>query len=218
MKKLFALLAVAALVVAPAQAKIFGFGVAAGVNITQPISEGFDPDPAGGWYAGFKLKATAPMLGLGVDGSILYSQEALSLTDLDGDSKSDRIAYISVPIDLRYELKLPIVNKVAVPFLAVGPQFNYNVKDLDFKMKDFVSDTSEAFGDAKDAFSAKNASWRLNFGIGAVLINHLEVSYTYGLPLGHSFKENFKQYGGDMIGKTDNLKTGIHRVGVAWYF
>lgn len=208
MKKIFAILAAAALVAVPAQAKIFGFGVAAGMNITQPISDGFDPDPAGGWYGGVKLKITAPVLGLGVDGSLLYSQETITLNDQD-----EKVAYISVPVDLRYELKLPIVNKVAVPFVAVGPQFNYNVKDLDFKMSDLkLSD------DTKDAFSAKNASWRLNFGIGAVLINHLEVSYTYGLPLGKTFKENFKDYGGDLIGKTDNLKTGVHRVGLAWYF
>ena len=211
MQKIFAILAAAALVAVPAQAKIFGFGVAAGMNITQPISDGFDPDPAGGWYGGVKLKITAPVLGLGVDGSLLYSQETITRNDQD-----EKVAYISVPVDLRYELKLPIVNKVAVPFVAVGPQFNYNVKDLDFKMSDLkLSNLGDTFDDSKDAFSAKNASWRLNFGIGAVLINHLEVSYTYGLPLGHSFKENFKEYG---FGKTDNLKTGIHRIGLAWYF
>ena len=214
MKKIFAILAAAALVAVPAQAKIFGFGVAAGMNITQPISDGLDFDPASGWYAGVKLKITAPVLGLGVDGSVLYSQEAISMENADGISKSDRVGYIAVPIDLRYELKLPLVNKVAVPFVAVGPQFNYNVKDLDFK----VSDLSGSISDSKEAFKTENASWRLNFGLGAVLINHLEVSYTYGLPLGKTFKENFKEYGGTLIGKTDNLKTGVHRVGLAWYF
>ena len=212
MKKIFAILAAAALVAAPAQAKIFGFGLAAGMNITQPISDGLDLDPASGWYAGVKLKVTAPILGLGVDGAVLYSQEAISMENVDGVSKSDRIGYVAVPIDLRYELKLPLIQKVAVPFVAAGPQFNYNVKDLDFKMKDFVSDTYQAFGDSKDAFSAKNASWRLNLGLGAVLFNeHLEVSYTYGLPLGKTFKENFHNV------KDGELKTGIHRIGLAWY-
>ncbi|MBO7378254.1 MAG: outer membrane beta-barrel protein [Bacteroidales bacterium] len=216
MKKLFAIFAAAALLAAPAQAKIFGFGFAAGMNITKPSADHVELDPEGGWYAGLKLKATAPVVGLGVDAALLYSLEKVTVND-----QTDNMNYVSIPVNLRYDLQLPLISKIAVPFVAIGPQFNYAMNDLDLKAAKISDPTDqsqlETSGNAlKKAFDTDNAQWKLNMGLGAVLINHLEVSYTYGLPLGKSFKENFSEYG--IPGKYDNLKTGTHRIGVAWYF
>ncbi|MBR0036497.1 MAG: outer membrane beta-barrel protein [Bacteroidales bacterium] len=215
MKKLFAILALAALVAAPAQAKIFGFGLAAGMNITKPTGGDFELDPSGGWYAGLKAKVTIPAVGIGVDGALLYSLEEVTIND-----ESDKISYVSIPVNLRYEFQLPVVNKVVTPFLAAGPQFNYACNDLDLKAAKVSDPTDvsqlENSGDAlKKAFDTENAQWKLNLGLGAIVFNHLEVSYTYGLPLGKSFKENFSEYG---LSNYKNVKTGTHRIGVAYYF
>lgn len=208
MKKLICsiFLLAAALVVTPVSAKTFGWGVAAGMNISKADGGEWKTDAENGWYAGLTAKVTIPILGFGLEASALYSQESVSVATVNGNltaAGSDEIQYLSVPIHLRYDFQLPVVSKVAVPYLFAGPQFNYALNDLKLD-GDFEAYTEK--------FDTENASWKFDLGLGALLINHLQVSYTYSFPISNSFEAS------DLLGIKDDLKLSTHRIGVAWLF
>ena len=127
MKKIFTLaFALCLLVSIPANAQ-FDFGIKAGTNLTgspKDIDKDFNSDGCTGFFVGPTAKFTLPIVGLGVQADILYSHSAV---EIEGE-KIKRNS-IEVPIYLRYDLALPVVSKVIVPFLAVGPQFGYTIGD-----------------------------------------------------------------------------------------
>jgi hypothetical protein len=59
----------------------------------------------------------------------------------------------------------------------------------------------------------KDATWKANFGLGVLLLNHVQVSYSYSLPVSNSWesvtavKELYS-----------NTKMSTHKIGVAYYF
>ncbi len=198
MKRIFTLLTLITLIVMPGEAKILSFGITGGINVTKPNGDKWKADNESGWYAGAKIKYTTPIAGLGFDLALTYSMEKISITDeatnLEAD---DKINYLSVPLNLRYDLSLPAIGSLVTPYIAVGPQLNY-------AFNDFKSDWEN------DNFSTKKMMWRLNLGAGVILFRHLEASYRYGIPLGNTIEWD------DASKK--NLESGCHQIGVTYYF
>src|SRR5574344_1007353 len=138
MKKLFGtlLVAFALMSVAPAQAQV-KLGVVGGLNLTK-LSYDKIPDVSSdnrcGWYFGPKIEFTVPIIGLGADIAIEYSQRRLnqnvdaltSSTSTTTSNISDSKYYktIEIPINVRYEIGLP---SLASLYVATGPQFGFNV-------------------------------------------------------------------------------------------
>lgn len=176
MKKIFTLaFALCLLVSIPANAQ-FDFGIKAGTNLTgSPKNISGDKDGYTGFFVGPTAKFTLPIVGLGVQADILYSHSGVEI----GGEKIKRNS-IEVPIYLRYDLALPVVSKVIVPFLAVGPQFGYTIGDG----KETVKNVTE--------FEYKKSQFSLNFGGGAKILSHVLLHVNYNVGLGNTSELKIK--------------------------
>ena len=169
MKKIvwFALLAVMALMTVPAKSQI-KFGVKGGLNIS---SVHFNKDIVGkdnvtGFNIGPMIEVTAPVMGIGFDAAILYSQKGIGGKNED-EMKND---YIDVPINLKWKFGLPIIKG----YIAAGPYVGFRVGG------DKLWDIPGSVG---DQLKAKTFNAGVNIGAGIELIKHLQVGFNYALGL-----------------------------------
>ncbi len=203
MKKfLLSMLVVGACAVAsPVSARTFGFGVTGGLNVSKLDEEGAKNNS--GWFAGVTAKVTVPVLGFGLDGALLYSTEKVEVGVKDKNAQ-----YISVPVNLRYDFQLPVVSKVLVPYAFLGPQFDWNINNTKLN---FFDGEEGSYG-----LKAKDATWKANFGVGALLFNHVQVSYAYSLPISNSW--SWDSVYDNVVEAKDNTKLSTHKVGVTYFF
>lgn len=206
MKKTFLALSVLfSLGAATATARVACWGVTGGMNVSKidwKNVKNTKPESEKGWYAGITGKLTIPGVGLGIDGGVVYSQEGID-TGID-NVKTDAAQFLSVPIHLRYDLQIWGVEEIFIPFAMIGPQFNYSMNEL--KFEDFE-------GQSLGYIVKKANTWRLDMGAGFILWDHLQLSYSYGIPLGQAIQIDEEQ------GTTTfNYNLGTHRIGVVYYF
>lgn len=161
MKKIFGILLVTMFglfMSMPAQAQL-NFGVKGGLNMSK-----LDFDYAGsrsnttGFFIGPMAEFTIPVIGLGLDAAVMYSQRGKHAWKQQG---------LELPVNLKYTLGLGSMLGV---YLAAGPDFFFNFKDLKV-----------------DGFKKKNAQVGLNLGAGVKLLQHLQLGFNYQIPLGNSF-------------------------------
>lgn len=180
MKKFTVLLAVlASLMVMPLHAQ-FKFGVEGGLNLNKPNVDNFKSQNATGWFIGPKAQFTIPVLGLGIDGAILYSQKNMNI-NFDNDASGvlesmsidKKLSYIDIPINLRYNFGFSSLLGV---YIATGPQYSWYIGD-----KNFSLNGGEIYG---NAFSVNSSSFSWNVGVGLNAFSHLQLGVTYNIPLG----------------------------------
>ena len=173
MKKLFAILSFAAIVCMPASAQ-FSWGIRGGLNLVNNDLTSIDgesvtnKDNYTGFFFGPMAEFQIPVIGLGIDASLLYSQKGLQIAEGE-DLKNQSI---SVPIYLKYTFGLG--NMIGI-FAQAGPQFDYKIGDLE-------SGEIQSGSDVKEFILNKN-TWTLNIGAGVKLINHIQAAINYNLPL-----------------------------------
>lgn len=161
-----AVILMAFMAVVPACAQGIAFGVKGGVNGTKmSIDDDAVKSESGiGFFLGPTLKIDfLPFLG--VQGSVMYEQ-----TNSKVDGEKIKRQSIIVPIDLRLNLKL---NEEAGLYLATGPQVGFNVGEDDFTWNETAT--------YKNTFQMKKSMFNWNFGVGAILSKHLELSFVYSL-------------------------------------
>ena len=197
MKKISVILLDFSLFIAvPAKAQ-FDWGIKGGVNLPEApknikgIKEGHT-----GWYAGPMAKFIAPVLGLGVEAGVLYSESGVAI-----DGETYKKNSIEIPLYLRYELRLPAIKNFLTPFIAVGPQWGYTFGKKEFGNK--LQDV-ENLSDVKDKyFKYEESLFSLNLGLGFVLFNHLQLHANYNIALGQNY-----EYGElENMSLIDGLKT-----------
>ena len=161
MKKIFSVLmvAVALLMAAPAQAQLIKFGVKGGLNMSKLDANGIKSDNTTGFFIGPMAEFTLPVIGLGVDGALMYSQRG------KGEYKEQGV---EIPVNLKYTIGL---GSVAGIYIAAGPDFFFNFKDIDVAN-----------------LEAKKTQVALNLGAGLKLLKKLQVGVTYQIPMGDSFE------------------------------
>lgn len=123
MKKIISLLAVVVCCLAlatPAQAQLLKWGVKGGLNMSKLDMSGYDSDNTTGFFIGPMVEATIPLVGLGVDGALLYSQRG------EGEWKQQGV---EIPVNLKYTIGLGSTLGI---YLAAGPDFYFNFKDIDW--------------------------------------------------------------------------------------
>ena len=184
MKKIFSafMIAICCLAMAmPAQAQLIKFGVKGGVNLSKAeflrrwrrimmvIS-----DNATGFFIGPMAEVTIPIVGLGVDGALLFSQRGKD----DGKQTG-----LDIPVNLKYTIGLGSMLGV---FVAAGPDFFFN----------FSGD--KKYMDEAMELEKKKAMVGINIGAGVKLIKHLQIGVNYNIPLGDSYK--LKEVGEAVIG------------------
>lgn len=194
MKKLLStLMVIACLALAiPAQAQI-KFGVKAGLNVSKlHLSENIvSKDNRAGFFVGPTAEFTLPLVGLGIDGSVLYNQFGVNSEEGTSTKKS-----IEIPINLRWTVGF---SSLVGAYVAVGPQFGFNVGDRWFdEVCEFKKNTTS-----------------FNVGAGLKLLGHLQVGANYNFAL----KDNGKIHRGDIEDLTTiGFKQNTWQVSVAYLF
>ena len=194
MKKLLStLMVIACLALAiPAQAQI-KFGVKAGLNVSKlHLSENIvSKDNRAGFFVGPTAEFTLPLLGLGIDGSVLYNQFGVNSEEGTSTKKS-----IEIPINLKWTVGF---SSLVGAYVAVGPQFGFNVGDRWFdEVCEFKKNTTS-----------------FNVGAGLKLLGHLQVGANYNFAL----KDNGKIHSGDIEDLTTiGFKQNTWQVSVAYLF
>ena len=168
-------------------ALIMAFGVSANAQIKFGAKAGivvndlkFDKDVVAsdnrvGFTGGLMMEVNIPIVGLGVDASVMYVRRSSEIGYMAENDKGEEIFntnkinndYIEVPINLKYKFSLPIAGNFVAPYLFTGPSFAFLT-------------SKEAIGDA-----VKNKKFDLswNFGAGVQILNKVQLGASYGLGL-----------------------------------
>ncbi len=170
MKRLFSTLAIALFclcVAIPAQAQLLRWGVKGGVNMTKiDFGENYK-DKMAGFFIGPMAEVNIPVVGLGVDAALLFSQKGIKADD--GRVKQFGV---DIPVNLKYTLGLGSMLGI---YVAAGPDFYF-----DFKGE-------------KNGMERKRAQVGINVGGGVKLFKHLQAGISYNIPMGDHF--TFKEAG-----------------------
>ncbi len=204
MKKIGVVLAclVAFLWAAPANAQ-FKWGLEAGVNLSKVSVKGdgnlFDSSNRTGWFVGPKAQFVMPVIGLGLDGAILYSQKYMKL-EAEGESSPNKsLPYLEIPINLRYNFGF---SSLAGLYIATGPQYNWYLGSRNLTWD------GESYG------SLERSTFSWNVGAGVILLSHLQLGFTYNIAMGATGQiDNV----GEAI-KTFDVKNNTWQVRLAYFF
>ena len=128
-----------------------------------------------------------PVIGLGIDASLLYQQKGLELSDKE-TMKQQQIA---VPVYLKYSFGLG--NALAV-FAQTGVQLNYNLGDL----TEVVEDKDQ---EQVKEFVLNQNTWTFNVGAGVKFFSHFQAAVNYNMPLSKEGSYELKTLGS---GKTED--------------
>lgn len=167
--KRFWALALALAVVMPAMAQ-FKVGPRLGVNVNSLHfnSSTFDNENRAGFTGGVQAEFTVPLIGIGMDASVMYVKRSSAWVDTQTQKIGGKIHndYIEIPINVKYKLSLPMISKIFAPYVFTGPSFSF------LTSKKIVSDIENRKTDI---------AW--NFGLGIQLIEHLQIGASYGIGL-----------------------------------
>lgn len=217
-------LAVALLVAAPAQAQV-KFGVKAGLNLSKvstsgAIGDNLKNDNRAGYFIGPMLDVKVPLIGLGVDGALMYNQRngkvgyeyaesygELGSVEVNG-MKDVTQHSIAIPVNIKKSWGL---GGLASMFVAVGPQFDFTIGGK--KWKDMEAFGEEVAEDASVKWKGSNVS--LNLGAGVLLLSHLQAGIGYNISLGKTAEVDSKY---DAVKKAVTSKTNSWQFHVAYLF
>ena len=213
MKKIFttAVLAAAMLFSANSAEAQVKFGIKGGLNVTSMSldSKVLDAENRAGFFIGPTLKFTLPVVGLGIDASALYDQrEAKAKAEVEGAEVESnfKTQSVNIPINVRYGFGL---GSTASIFLFAGPQFGFNVGD---KNQSIFKDMGE--------WRLKSSTFSVNVGVGAMLLNHLQLSANYNIACGKTgdmtVSKALGETGQELFSK--NGRTNAWQIGLAYYF
>ena len=110
MKKIFGALMIAVCIgmAMPAQAQIH-FGVKGGLNLSKAsfsnVSENFKKDNFTGFFIGPMAEFNIPIVGLGVDASLLFAQRGIKVSEGNDDITVKQNG-IDIPVNLKYTIGL----------------------------------------------------------------------------------------------------------------
>lgn len=158
------------------------FGVKGGLNVSSMKlnSELFSASNKTGFFIGPTAKFNLPIVGVGMDASLLYDQREVKIIGhrIDGASKLVQ-SQIVLPINFRYSAGL---GSFANVFGFAGPQFGFNVGD---KSKTIIQDVAD--------WKFSNSNFSINFGVGATVLKHLQVTASYNVACGKTGELTLEQ-------------------------
>lgn len=219
--------ALALMLAMPANAQT-QFGIKAGLNITSMkikdlkskkpdvaafVQTNIDPKNRCGFFIGPTVDFKLPIVGLGMETSLLYNQKVVEVestasvstsftsSSLFSISQKEKVKQnlLSVPINLKASVGLGSVLGI---YGAVGPQFDFNLGGK--KWKDL-----EGLG-----MEWKNTTASLNLGFGVKVLKHIQAGLTYNIGLSktaeytdidadEATKKAFKEVWGNANAKTN---------------
>lgn len=193
-KIISALLLAAGLTAAlPTKAQLH-FGVKGGLNVSKVSlsSSDWNGKNRTGWFIGPMAEFTVPVVGIGIEAAALYSQTDV---EANGIKTSAKLKSVEVPVSLKWSYGAGSLLGV---YLAVGPQFGFNVGKRDYLYYDL-----------------KKNSTSFNVGGGLKLLRHLQAGVNYNFALSHTGK-----FGNPASSQHPqcNLKNNTWQVSLAYLF
>ena len=172
----------------PSQSQV-RFGIKGGLTINELKwdKDIVSKDNRAGFTGGLMIEAGLPVVGLGLDASVLYAHRENELY-LEGTKlKRD---YLDIPVNVKYKLQIPVLCKVIAPFVTTGPDFSLLLGDTD-----------------KGDFKTRkwNTSW--NVGFGAELFRKIQIHANYGIGITKAFEYIGKDVDSTPVKGKDNYWT-----------
>ena len=195
MRKITQIAIVVAIVIAAtssAQGQV-RFGVKGGITLNELKwdKDIINKDNRAGFTAGLMMEIGMPVVGLGIDVSVLYAhrQDDMYLEDNLQDIKLKR-DFLDIPLNVKYKIQIPVLSKIISPFVTTGPDFALVLGDTD-----------------KGDFKTRkwNTSW--NVGFGAELFRKIQIHANYGIGLTKAFEYIGKEVDSTPIKGKDKLWT-----------
>lgn len=175
MKKItivFTLLVLSMISAVSASAQLrFGLKAGVAINSLHFNENAFSADNQAGFTGGAMLEFTAPVVGIGMDLSLMYVRRNAEFMQRNEIYRENR-DYIDIPLNLKWKMNLPLVNKIVRPMLFTGPSFSFLTTRRS----------------AEEAWRNRKFDTAWNFGFGAELFSHVQVAASYGLGLTKTLK------------------------------
>lgn len=205
-----AVMAAALLFAAPVNAQ-FSWGIKGGVNmvsnklsdlsgVVKDKEQIMNKDNYTGFFIGPKAELRVPILGFGVEAAALYSQKGMTV----GDGETFKQNSLQIPLNVKYAFGL---GNIANVFIAAGPEFGFNVGETTkvFNNVTFDDVAGVTTGDIS-AYVLEKSTLSINVGVGATLLNHLQVALNYNMPWGRTGE--FQYIEASEIQNVEGLKNG----------
>ena len=172
------------------------FGVRGGLTVGELRfdREIIDSDNRVGYCGGLLIDCNIPVVGLGVEASVMYTHRNNRLTN--GDKVYKR-HYIDIPVMARFRLPITGLQNVFAPLIYTGPSFSVLFNEN---------------GPSTHDNSRTYLSW--DVGAGADLFNHLRLTATYGIGITKAMQYIDREYNGERVQGKDRFWT----LSAAWLF
>jgi hypothetical protein len=146
------------------------FGVKGGLELNKMDfnSDALKSSNRTGFYIGPVLNFKLPIIGLGVDASLLYSQRSLKV---DGETMKQQS--ILLPANVRYGIN--IAELIGI-FASAGPQFSFNAGKETLYWQDEEHNNHQ--------YTLQNTLLSVNLGLGVTLGRNIEGAIYYNIPTG----------------------------------
>jgi len=165
------IVAVMALVGANAAQAQLRFGIRGGLAINKLSfnRDVLDSDNRTGFTGGVMVDFGLPIVGLGIDGAVMYTHRSNKVNTENQTFKRD---YIEVPIHLRYQFTIVGLNSIIAPYAFAGPNFAFLCHE-----------------DVPSNYDNSSVYTSIDLGIGVELLKHLQVSAAYSIGLNKAMEE-----------------------------
>lgn len=196
MKKISVILLLVALFAGfSAQAK-FSIGPKLGVNIDKMHISGDNLKSGNrcGFTGGVEAEYVAPVLGLGVDVSLMYTRMNTTVKTPFGEEKAGS-NFFEIPLHLKYKLGIPAVASIIKPYVFTGPTVAFKLGNAGYS-------------------ETRSTQWGWDLGLGVELIRHLQIGagYTFGI-------NKFMKYNDNVTVANDiKVRNNYWTVTAAWLF
>lgn len=163
-----------------------------------------DPDNRCGFFIGPTVDFSLPIVGLGMETSLLYNQKVVEMEETKVKQN-----LLSWPINVKASVGLGDVIGI---YGAIGPQFDFNIGDKNWKDLDM------------DEMKWKKTTVSLNLGFGVKAMKHIQAGLTYNIGLGNTaeYERDSKLSTATDLGmatiKNMNAKTNTWMFSVAYMF
>lgn len=164
------LAAVAIIAVAGSANAQFKFGPRVGINVNSLHfnEDVLKSDNRTGFNAGVEAEFTVPIIGVGLDASLMYVRRTQEMGEPINTTK--HCDYFEIPVNVKWKMNIPVIAKLVKPYIFTGPSFAFL--------------TSKRAID--NAYKNKSVDTSWNFGLGLEFISHLQISAYYGIGLNNS--------------------------------
>lgn len=124
---------------------------------------------------------TVPVVGIGADLGLMYTHRStdLMVATNEGVEEVDGRNYIEIPLNLKWRINIPLINKIVRPYVFTGPSFAF------LTSKKAIT----------DAIKNRSCDVAWNVGAGVELFSHLQVGACYGFGMTKAF---------DVVGISDS--------------